>query len=160
MESKRNKETIILFRKGWELLDPKEKRHALIVLTAVILSALTSALMVGSIMPFLTALSNPSEIHEQPLFITLYELGGFQTDFGFIVALGVGSLTIIVVANLIQILRLYLVVNFATMRMHTLSKRLLSVYLRQPYTFYLNRKLGRAQHPDTCRNSSGSSNLL
>lgn len=133
---------LAVFKKGWSLLEAREKRHAVLVLGLVVLSAATSAMMVGSIMPFLSTLADPNRIRDVAIFAKLYEIGGFQSDYGFLVALGLASLLVIVIANLIQALRVYLVVRFATMRMHTLSTRLLAVYLRQPYEYFLDKHSG------------------
>lgn len=130
------------FKNGWALLDKKERSQAALVLTVVVLSAATSAMMVSSIMPFLAAVANPSRIHEVPVFAWLYRAGRFNSDYGFIVALGLAALIVIVLANVIHVLRVYLVVKFSTMRMHSLSTRLLSVYMRQPYEFFLNKHSG------------------
>ncbi len=130
------------FKKGWSLLDEREKRLALVVLVVVVISALTSALMVGSIMPFLAALADPRQIQNVEAFAWAYEVGGFQSDHSFLVALGFASLTAIVVANAIQMLRVYMVAKFATMRMHSLSLRLLRVYLKHPYEFFLSKNSG------------------
>lgn len=131
-----------LFRKGWSLLDEREKLRALLVLAVVVLSALTSAVMVGSIMPFLATLADPERIREVDLFVRAYEAGGFGSDYAFLVALGLASLSVIVVANGIQMLRVLLVTKFATMRMHSLSIRLLRIYLMHPYEFFLDKNSG------------------
>ena len=129
-------------RKGWRLLNSHERRLAMLVLTVVVLSALTSAIMVGSIMPFLTVLADPNQIHEVKVLAWAYKVGDFKSDFSFLFALGLASLLAIVVGNLIQMLRLCLVTDFATMRLHSFSTRLLQAYLRQPYEFFLNKHSG------------------
>lgn len=131
-----------VLKQGWSLLDAREKSQAVLVLSVVVLSAISSAVMVGSIMPFLAALASPDRIHKVAVFAWLYRAGRFHSDYDFLVALGVTSLLVIVLVNLAQILRVWLVVKFATMRMHTLSRRLLSVYLRQPYAFFLDKHSG------------------
>lgn len=133
---------LTLLKKGWALLDERERRRANLVLIVVVFSAFTAALMVSSIMPFLAVLADPALIREVGVFKWSYEFGGFETDFAFLIALGVLSMFAIVVANLIQMLRLYLVTNFATMRMHTLSTRLLRIYLRHPYEYFLDAHSG------------------
>lgn len=133
--------TNILY-KGWILLDEREKRRALLVLAVVVLSAFSSAFMVGSIMPFLSTLADPDRIREVDAFVWAYETGGFHSDYGFFMALGFASLAVIVVANGIQMLRVFMVTKFAMMRMHSLSIRLLRVYLRQPYEFFLDKNSG------------------
>ncbi len=124
------------------MLDEREKRRALLVLGVVVLAALTSALMVGSIMPFLATLADSERIREVDVFVWAYAAGGFSSDYGFLVALGLASLAAIVVANVMQMLRVYAVTKFATMRMHSLSIRLLRVYLKHPYAYFLDKNSG------------------
>ena len=131
-----------IWRKAWALLDARERRNAWIVLAIVVVAALSSAAMVGAIMPFLSVLADPDRIREVPALAWAYDVGGFETDFGFLIALGLASLAVIVAANLIQILRTWAVARFALMRMHTLSHRLLAAYLRQPYDYFLDHHTG------------------
>lgn len=124
------------------MLDHDERRMALVVLAVVVLAALSSALMVGSVLPFLSVLADPSRIQSTPLLAWAYDALGFASSYGFLVALGGGALGVIVLSSAIQILRTYVVARFALMQMHKLSHRLLSVYLRQPYEFFLDRHSG------------------
>ncbi|RBI87215.1 ABC transporter ATP-binding protein, partial [Rhodosalinus halophilus] len=130
------------WRKAWALLDARERRNAWIVLAIVVVAALSSAAMVGSIMPFLSVLADPERIREVPALAWAYRAGGFETDFGFLIGLGLASLGVIVLANLVQILRTWAVARFALMRVHTLSYRLLAAYLRQPYEYFLDHHTG------------------
>ena len=131
-----------LLKKGWSLLVKREKQSALWVLCIVLLSALSSVVMVGSVMPFLATLTNPEHIRENSILKWAYEVGGFRSDYEFLVVLGAVSVMVIVLTNVIQILRVYLVSSFTMMRMHTISERLLSVYMRQPYEFFLGKNSG------------------
>ncbi len=130
------------WKKAWALLDKRERRNAFVVLGILMVAALSSAVMVGSVMPFLSVLADPERIRDVALLADIYKLGGFTSDYGFLVALGAASLLVIVVANLLQILRTWAVARFALMRMHTLSHRLLATYLRQPYEFFLDHHTG------------------
>jgi ABC-type multidrug transport system fused ATPase/permease subunit len=125
------------WRKGWALLERDEKRRALVVLCIVIASAVTSALMVSSVMPFLTVLADPGEIERNPVLAGAYHRLGFDSRFSFLVALGGASLLVICLASAMQVLRAFMVARFTTMRVHTISNRLLSGYLRQPFEFFL-----------------------
>lgn len=131
-----------VWKKGWALLDAAEKRQAVVVLLIVVIAALAAAVMVGSIMPFLTVLGDPSRIGDVPVLQWGYETFRFTSTFAFLVALGLGSLGVIVLATLLQVLRSFAVSRFAMMRMHSLSFKLLSAYLRQPYEFFLNHHSG------------------
>lgn len=130
------------WKKAWALLDERERRNAWNVLGVIILAALSSAAMVGSVMPFLSVLSEPDRIRDVPALAWAYDAGGFTSDFGFLVALGVVSLAVIIISNLLQILRTWAVARFALMRIYTLSHRLLSAYLRQPYEYFLDHHSG------------------
>lgn len=129
-------------KKAWAMLDGRERRNAWILLGLIILAALSSAAMVGSVMPFLSVLSDPEGIRDVPALSWAYEVGGFTSDFGFLVALGVASLAVIVVSNALQILRTWAVARFTLMRIFTLSHRLLAAYLRQPYEYFLDHHTG------------------
>lgn len=130
------------WRKAWELLDGRERRAALIVFALVIVAALSTAAMVGSVMPFLTILADPGRIETTPVFAWAYDAFGFTSAYSFIAGLGVGSICVIIAASLVQIAKAYVVARFTMMRTHTISYRLLSTYLRQPYEFFLNKHSG------------------
>lgn len=129
-------------KKTWEILDTRERRNAAVVATVMVLAALSSALMVASIVPFLSVLADPSMIQERRILKSAYELGGFESPGGFVVALGIASILVIVVGNAIQILRVYVIARYSSMRGHSISYRLLSSYLRQPYLFFLSQHSG------------------
>ncbi|MAS04783.1 MAG: ABC transporter ATP-binding protein [Ahrensia sp.] len=131
-----------IWKKAWALLDRREQRNAGIVLAVVVLSALSSAVMIGSVMPFLSVLAEPNRIHEVRALAWAYEVGGFESNYSFLVALGLVSLVVIVSANLLQVARIWIVTRYITMRIHSLSYRLLAAYLNQPYEFFLSRHSG------------------
>lgn len=133
---------LAIWRKAWALLDVREKRNAWIVLGIIIVGALTSAIMVVSVMPFLVVLSDPSLIEMKPALVWAYNTFGFTSTYGFLVGLGVASFAVIVLASVIQIARSWAVARFAMMRIHSISHGLLATYLAQPYAFFLNRHSG------------------
>ena len=133
---------LAIWKKAWALLDARERRNAWITLSVVILGALSSALMVGSVLPFLAVLSDPGRIEQVPALAWAYETFGFSSDYTFLVALGLASFVVILLTSLMQIVNTYVVSRFSTMRVHSISHRLLSAYLRQPYAFFLNRHSG------------------
>lgn len=128
--------------KVWAILDVRERRNAWVTLAVVIFSALSSALMVGSVLPFLSVLSDPGKIEQVPALALVYRVFGFDGEYAFLIALGVSSFLVIVMASLMQIVKTYVVARFAMMRIHSISHRLLIAYLGQPYPFFLNRHTG------------------
>lgn len=130
------------WKKAWALLKARERRTAWIVLGVTLVNAAVSAVSVGSVMPFLAVLSDPSRIETTPALAWAYERFGFASDYGFLVALGLASFAMIALASLAQIVNTWRVARFSTMLVHTISCRLLASYLAQPYEFFLNRHSG------------------
>ena len=130
------------WKKAWVLLDARERRNALIVFGVILTSALSSAVMVGSVMPFLSVLADASRIQSTPALAWAYDAIGFTSVYGFLVGLGVASFAVIVLSSVMQIVRTWAVARFALMRIHSISHSLLSSYLAQPYAFFLNRHSG------------------
>lgn len=130
------------WKKAWAMLDMRERRNACITLAVVIFGALSSALMVGSVLPFLAVLSDPGQIERVPILAWSFETFGFTDRYAFLMALGIASIGVIVGTSLVQIAKTYVVARFSTMRIHSVSHRLLIAYLRQPYDFFLNQHTG------------------
>jgi len=130
------------WQKVWDLLDRQERTNGLKVIVLAVVAAIASTFMVGSIMPFLSVLSDPSRIQQIPQLAWAYREFGFSSPYRFLVALGIGSVCVIVIAIGIQLLNIYASSRFAMMRLHTLSRRLMASYLGQPYQNFLNRHTG------------------
>lgn len=129
-------------KKAWALLDRHERANAFKVLAVMALTALSSAAMVGSVFPFLSVLADPTLASSQPLLAWAYQAGGFSDDYGFLVALGLGSLSLIVIAASVQLLNTWAITRYTQMRTFSLSRKLLAHYLVQPYEFHLNQHSG------------------
>ena len=127
---------------AWALLDGRERRSAFKLLAIVIIAALASAIMVGSVLPFLTLLADPSIIEKNPVFSWAYRVGGFSTDYQFLMAMGIATCLVILVMNAILFLNIWAMARWSQMRMYALSRRLLAHYLAQPYEFFLDEHSG------------------
>jgi ABC-type multidrug transport system fused ATPase/permease subunit len=121
------------------LLSPSERRRGLLVLGMVIVMAFLEIVGVASVMPFLAVLSRPEMIDENPLLSWSYGISGVESVNGFLFILGVGAFSLIVFGAVFRIVTKYAMYRFTEMRRHSIGSRLLGVYLRQPYGFFLNR---------------------
>lgn len=130
------------WKRAWSLLDARERRSAWLVLIVVVLGGLSAAVMVGSVMPFLGVLAEPSRIETVPALSWAYDYFDFTSAYSFLVALGLASFSLILLSSAIQILKTWAVVHFSMMRFHSISYRLLSNYMAQPYSFFLNHHSG------------------
>lgn len=131
-----------VWKRAWALLDADERRNAWVVLGVVIIGALSSALMVGSVLPFLSVLAEPERIETVPLLNWAFQRFGFTSHYGFLVGLGLAALGVIMLTSLVQIVKTWTVARFTMMRIHSISYRLIAAYLRQNYEFFLNRHSG------------------
>ena len=131
-----------IFKNAIELFDDNDKRNIWIVLTVMIVAALSSAGMVASVFPFLSVLSNPDQIKNISILAWIYETGGFDSNFSFLIALGMCSVVVILISNLLQIFRTWFVARFTLMQIFKISHKLLAVYLRQPYEYFLDKHSG------------------
>lgn len=134
--------TTSVWKKAWELLNKSERRIAWMVLAIIIIGAVASAIMVGSVMPFLAVLAEPSRINTDPTLAWAYVSLGFSSVYHFIIALGITCFLIIVLSSAIQILRAWAIARFSMMRIHSIAYCLLETYLGQPYSFFLARHSG------------------
>ena len=129
-------------RKAVALLTPAERRSGALVVAIGILAAITSAGMVGSVLPFLTVLSDPDSISEIGALNRAYTVLGYTSARDFLVGLGVFSVLAIVFSSAVQMLKTFAVARFTSALVQSLSCRLLERYLGQPYEFFIDRHSG------------------
>jgi ABC-type multidrug transport system fused ATPase/permease subunit len=130
---------ISIVRRLIGLLQPAELRRAAILLGVVIVSGLLETLGVASIVPLLAVLAHPELIMHNATLHRLYTLAGSGDPESFAALLGLGALVAIVFANGAGALTQWLLSDFGFGCAHSISRRLLQNYLRQPYVFFLNR---------------------
>lgn len=125
--------------KIWSILTPSERRRSGFMLLLVILMALAEMIGVLSIMPFLSVLGRPEVIHENALLARVHERFAFHDVAGFIFALGVASIVLVLFSSAFKTITLHVLNRFVHLLRHAISARLLSRYLHQPYEFFLTR---------------------
>ncbi|MFT3806897.1 ABC transporter ATP-binding protein [Arenimonas sp.] len=123
----------------WAVFTPIERRKTLWMMVLVILMAGAETLGVLSIMPFLSVLGRPAVIHENAMLQSLYQRFAFADDRGFTIALGLASIAVVVASSAFKTITLHLINRFVYLQRHSISARLLSRYLHQPYEFFLTR---------------------
>ncbi|MDJ0922071.1 MAG: ABC transporter ATP-binding protein [Henriciella sp.] len=103
-----------------------------------IIAALASAFMVASVIPFLTVVADPSRVQDVALLRWFNDVGGFQSTRDLLIALGLLTVGAILISNAIQMLRVWVMTRFTTMRIYSLSSNMLSSALGRPYEYFLN----------------------
>src|SRR5690554_995802 len=133
-------------RKLWAVLTPGERRQTWLMILLMILMALAETVGVVSIMPFLSVLARPDIVQEHSALSWLYGRFEFESSQQFITALGLASIILVIGSSAFKTIALHLLNRFTFLLRHSLSVRLLSSYLHQPYEFFLkynSSELGR-----------------
>lgn len=128
-------------KKIWSIFTLAEQRKAIWMLVLVVLMAIAETMGVLSIMPFLSVLGRPSVIHENPALQITYTHFSFRSTQDFILALGLASITLVILSSAYKTVALHLLNRFVHLERHSVSSRLLSRYLHQPYEFFLMRNI-------------------
>jgi ABC-type multidrug transport system fused ATPase/permease subunit len=125
-------------KKIWGIFTRPERRRSLWMMVLVILMAVAETGSVLSIMPFLSVLGRPAVIHENPWLQAIYSELHFRDLRSFITAMGLASITIVLASSAFKAVTLHLVNRFVHLLRHSISARLLSRYLHQPYEYFLS----------------------
>lgn len=126
-------------RKIWGLLTSAERRGAVVLLGLMFIGMMLETLGVGLVIPMIALLTQSDFAHNYPaLQPALQALGNPSQQ-----TLVIGGMLVLVGVYLIKALFLALLAwwqtRFALGAQAQLSQRLFTVYLRQPYTFHLQR---------------------
>jgi ATP-binding cassette, subfamily B, bacterial PglK len=125
-----------LFADLWGILTPKQRRGILtmqIVSTAMAFSTVSG---IAAIAPFFAVLGQPELIDHNALLHWAYAHGGFLSKRGFVVALGIAFIVVMLIANLINVLG-SLAMSRMALRIGTdLQSTLFGEYLSRPYAFH------------------------
>lgn len=125
--------------RAWSLLRPDEQRRGIITLALMVVSGISAAAMIASIMPFLSVLAQPARIESQPLLAKVHSFFVFKSDYTFLLALGFSSLCMIILSNLIQMGSNYSLTHYTQRCGNLIGYRLFRAYLSQPYAFFLSK---------------------
>jgi HlyD family secretion protein len=127
---------VSLLRDIWSILTRVQRRRVLAVQLLSMLMAFSTVTGIAAIAPFFAVLGSPQLIDQNRLLRFLYARGGFTEPHGFVVALGVLFIFVVVLANLINVTG-SLAINRLALRIGTeLQSTLYDEYLRRPYTFH------------------------
>lgn len=122
-----------------DLLDRREQRQALLLLGVMLVMGVVEMVGVASILPLIAVLADPGIVKANPYFRAVYEYLSLPDINAFLIFLSASMFAVVVGRIAFAALTQYALVRYAHMRAHALSVRLLGIYLRRPYAWYLNR---------------------
>src|SRR5690625_5107151 len=101
--------------------------------------AVLEVVNVSAIAPFLALASDPSMIEDNAILSFLYDFFAFTSVNRFLVAVGIGVFTLMLLSNAWSALTTWAQLRLVWSLNHQLSVRLLDRYLRRPYSYFLSR---------------------
>lgn len=121
------------------LLTPKERLHASLLVTMILIMALLDAVGIASIMPFIAVLTKPQIVQTNIFFAKLQQHLSITNSKDFLFILGLSVFALLVSSLAFKAFATYVQVRFTLMREYSLGQRLIDGYLHQPYIWFLNR---------------------
>ncbi|HOR42953.1 MAG TPA: ABC transporter ATP-binding protein [Atribacterota bacterium] len=126
-------------KKLYEILTPRERHQAVLVFIASLGTAFAQAFGVASIFPFISVVMNPDIVWQNKWLSFLYQKGNFTDINSFIIFLGIGVFLMVISSSIISAITTWGKTRFTLGKNHALSLRLFTVYLSQPYEFFLQK---------------------
>lgn len=127
------------YQKLFRLLDQRDRQRAVLVLLIMLATAASEVVGVASVMPFIAVLSDPTVVDSNRYLAAVYRASGLASKQDFLFALGVGFFVMLVGSLILRGLGSWAQFRFSFNRSVSWSSRLIDVYLRQPYEWFLNR---------------------
>jgi ABC-type multidrug transport system fused ATPase/permease subunit len=124
------------------LLTLSGKKNAIIMIILILIMAVLDMIGVASIFPFIGVITNPNLVETNIYLSYLYK---FTSSFGirsieqFIFILGIIVFMILMISLTFRAFMAYLQARFSLMREYIIGKLLIEGYLRQPYSWFLNK---------------------
>ena len=109
------------------------------LLCMILTMALLDAVGVASIMPFIAVLANPQLVETNALLAKVYETFNFTSTNLFLFSLGLLVFILLVLSLSLKAVTNYAQLRYTLLTEYSLGRRLVEGYLRQPYSWFLNK---------------------
>ncbi len=94
---------------------------------------------VAVVVPFISLMADPSAIESNNILKISYKLSGIESTETFLFVTGIFVLAALIGSIAFRATTHLVITRFTSMRSYSLSSRLVSRYLQQPYEWFLNR---------------------
>ena len=124
------------------LLTSHERKISALLILMILIMALLDMVGVASIIPFIAVVTNPDLVETNVILKYLFETSkkfGVENIQQFLVVLGGLVFLTLVFSLTFKAFTTYFSLRFVQMREYSIGKRLIEGYLRQPYSWYLNK---------------------
>ena len=132
----------LTIKKLFLLLTPEERKRLILLLIIVIVMAFLEMIGVASILPFIAVLSNPEVIQTNFFLNKVFKISlnaGVNNEVEFLYLLGLLVFFLLIFSLIFKSFTIYFHLRFIKFTEYRLSKRLIEIYLKQPYSWFLNQ---------------------
>lgn len=134
----------VLTKLGY-IFDRRDKWKIAALLTAVVIGSFLELLGVTVFMPFISIITDPREVQRNWYLKLFYDLFHFQSAKSFLAAVSAAIIVLYIVKNVYLIIEKSYIYRFSYNTQMKLSTRLLNTYMKEPYTFHLNKNIATLQ---------------
>ena len=126
-----------LFAKIYSLLDPEDRRFFLLLFLFSVFVSFVEIVGVAAIMPFLSAATDFSLVHEKWYFSAPYDFFGFESEVDFVLIFGMLLAGFYIFRSVVNFLYFHLLARFSKGRYYAIAVKLFRKYLDRSYRDYI-----------------------
>ena len=131
-----------IFKKLLFLLPLDKRKIPFLLIALIFITAILDTIGVASILPFIAIISNPQLIETNFFLNNMFEYSsifGVESRQEFLIFLGILVLVLLLSSLTLKALRTLVQAQFTENSHYNMSRRLIEIYLHQPYSWFLNR---------------------
>jgi ABC-type multidrug transport system fused ATPase/permease subunit len=124
------------------LFSVRERKHLILLMILILITALLDAIGIASVLPFMTVLTNPNLIETNLILNKIFQISnmfGVENKKQFILFFGISIFIFLVVSLAFKTIVTYFQIRFVYLQEYNIGKKLIEGYLHQPYSWFLNR---------------------
>lgn len=125
------------------ILTSQQKKYSLLLFIMSIIAALFEMIGVSVILPLMQAFISVDTLAQEPYIAPLINLFHLETSDQIIICVCIGIIIIYFAKNLYSALYVWASTKFSNKIMRELSVRILSAYMKQGYSFFVNNNSAR-----------------
>lgn len=119
------------------IFDRKQKIKILLIAFMIMIGAIFELLGITAILPFIEVTVDPRAVEKSEWMSRLYNQLGVGSTNAFLAILAIALVVVYVVKNVYLAVMNYAIYRFTYNNQRILAHRMLKLYMKQPYTFFL-----------------------
>ena len=147
-----------MIKKLGYIFSGKEKLQIGLLMIMVVAGSFLELMAISVFSPFIDLIMDMDSLEDSTFMSFLYHFLHFTDTRHFLVFLSAGIIAIYIVKNVYIIVEKNIIYKFSYRIQRTMSTKLLKAYMREPYTFHLNKNISvlqRSMQEDTDQFTKG-----